>query len=89
MQQRHLLTKPVEMLLKKIFHKFDIWTSVSPEKAAELVYGISINEAHKSTGKYFVQNKPAKLPEFAAKKSNRDKLWDLSNELTESTFDTF
>ena len=89
MHERHLIRKPVEMLFKKLFHKLDIWTSVSPEKAGELVYGISMNEAQKNSGKYFVQNKPAKLPEFAAKKSNRDKLWELSNELTESTFDTF
>ena len=45
----------IEMLFKKLFHKLDIWTSVSPEKAAQLVYNISMNEAQKNTGKYFVQ----------------------------------
>ena len=89
MHKKYLIAKPFELLFKQIFHKFDLWTSVSPEKAASLIYEIATNAAKRTTGKYYIKNKPAKLPAFAAKKSNRDKLWELSNELTESTFDLF
>lgn len=80
---------PFGMLWQQITHQVDSWTSTSPEKVAQLVYKIAMNDALKVSGKHFIKGKPAKLPAFAAKRSNRDRLWALSNELTESTFDIF
>ena len=78
-----------EQLFKKIAYEFNKMSTVSPESVSDVVYKIALGEAFKVTGKHFLKSKATKLPQFAAKKSNRERLWNLSNELTESTFDTF
>lgn len=78
-----------EQLFKKIAYEFNKMSTVSPESVSDVVYKIALGEAFKITGKHFLKSKATKLPQFAAKKSNRERLWNLSNELTESTFDTF
>ena len=78
-----------ETLFKKIAYEFSRMTTVSPDSVSDVVYKLAIDEADKVTGKHFLKMKPSKLPPFAAKKENREQLWKLSNEMTESTFDTF
>ncbi len=76
--------RSMKLLGKKIVNSF----TTGPKKASYYVYNIIHNLGGKS-GKLYKKNRPTTIPIFAAKQKNRDKLWELSNLLTESTFDIF
>ncbi len=77
-----------KLLFKKIWNKINPFIALGPDKSAHYVQQLINNSAGK-TGKFYIKTKPANIPDFAAKQKNREKLWELSNMLTESTFDIF
>lgn len=77
-----------KLLFKKLFSKINLFIASGAESAANYVNNLIISNNH-ATGKYYIKSKSNNIPIFAAKQKNRDKLWEISNKLTESTFDIF
>lgn len=80
--------RSIKILLKKIYYRLNPFIGWGPDKSAHYVQQL-VNSTTNSSGKFYIKNKPVNIPAFAAKTKNRERLWELSNELTESTFDVF
>ena len=73
------LSKPLKMILRPFFR--------SPLKGAESIIYLATKEDDGVTGEYFVDSKIAKSTTYSKNLEEAHKLWNLSEELVNQTFE--